>query len=130
MRDEALSLEGDGVVPKIYSMLCYKDPNFGTSKLLSSSRFFMLTSPIVPSVFLPDTVIFSFNMPETWFFGNKKGVFRKLKVNTTLENIEKSFTRNVPKCGIVAQYIAYGSPNFDEAKQLTFTYIRKEELSI
>ena len=68
-------------------------------------------------------------MPETWFFRNKRGVLRKLKANITLQNIEKSFMKDVPKCGIVAQYIAYGFSKFGEEEKLSFMYIHQEEFS-
>lgn len=91
------------------------------------SHFKHINTPIVPSIYLPDTIMFSFDIPEVWYFGNQKGVRRKLKINVTLENIEKAFSKDVSKHGIVAQYIAL-SPD-PKTTPLTFTYIHKDELS-
>jgi len=132
IRDEAMSLEGDGIIPKIYSLLNNKDPLLGKSKYYSLYFFwFRLVSHIiiVPLVFLPDTVIFKFDIPELWYFGNERGVHRKLKTNITLENIEKAFLKNMPSHGIVAQYIVSKAKSESKKPVLSFQYITKDEFS-
>ncbi len=138
IRDEALSLEGDGFIPKIYSLLTYKNPIFGkrTHLFLSFKIFPSLSntniSPfhhLVPTVYVPDTIVFKFNTPEIWYFGNDRGVRKKLKYNVTFENIEKSFLRKTPKHGIVAQYIVSENNPDQKKPSFTFSYITKEDFS-
>lgn len=83
----------------------------------------------MPIVFLPDTIIFKFDIPELWYFGNERGVHKKLKSNITLENIEKTFMKNVPSHGIVAQYVV-SKAKFESKKPIiTFQYLTKDDFS-
>ena len=83
----------------------------------------------MPIVFLPDTIIFKFDIPELWYFGNERGVHRKLKINTTLENIEKTFMKNVPSHGIVAQYMAPKGKSESKKPLITIQYLTKDNFS-
>jgi hypothetical protein len=87
------SIEVDGISEEFFHLLWLKDElNFG------------------PSINIPDTVIFKYGQPVTWYFTDSKGKIKKKNRNNLLNaRIEDSFTKNVLGYDVIATFISFGS---------------------
>jgi len=82
----------------------------------------------VPSLNVPDTILFKYDQPFIWYFTKDKHLKRKTKSHLTLEEIQKSFLNNVPKCGVIAIYISQYFLNQTKDK-IIYEYMNAVELS-
>ena len=74
--------------------------------------------------------MFNHNEPEVWYFMSKQinALKRKNKSKLTIDNIKKSFLKNVGNSGIVA-YFFFKRNNFKKegAAEIVFEYFNKSE---
>jgi len=89
------SIEVDGISEEFFHLLWSKDElNFG------------------PSINIPDTVIFKYGQPVTWFFTASNGKIKKKNRNNLLNaRIEDVFTKNVLGYDVIATFISFGNQN-------------------
>jgi len=83
------SIHGDGISDHFFELLWSKDElNFG------------------PSVYVPDTVVYRYGKPYSWYFTGIDGKMKKKnKTNLVNQRIEEAFTKRVVGCDLVACYI-------------------------
>ena len=107
LHSSALSFEGEGYVESIYSMLWTKDPVFGTSESASClvSLIFDCFILLVPSLLIPDTVVYKFGDPQVWFFTSEGQVKRKNKIKVNNVEIEKAFLQFNQPCKVLAYFM-------------------------
>lgn len=87
------SLEGDGICEHLYEFTWCKDE--------VSFR---------PLLNIPDTVIYKFGQPVSWYFTGADGrVKKKLKTNIINAKIEQAFITACVGCDIVGYYISWTS---------------------
>jgi hypothetical protein len=87
------SIEVDGISEEFFRLLWSKDElNFG------------------PSINIPDTVIFKYGQPVTWYFTASNGKIKQKNRNNLLNaRIEDAFTKNVLGYDVIATFISFGS---------------------
>lgn len=113
-----LPLEGDGIVKNLFHFLWSKDE-------LDNG----------PRINIPDTVIYEFRQPATWYFTSKSGTIKKKsRYNLSNIRIEEAFTRNNSMgSDIVAYYLSTNAEGtttieyFDQASLRDFLYNREKE---
>lgn len=81
----------------------------------------------VPSLNIPDTILFQNDLPYIWYFTKDKCLKRKSNLKLTNEEIEKKFLRKVPKSGIVAVYVNQYIKNSKE--NVVFEYLTVQKFS-
>lgn len=81
--------ETHGYLISLLDFLWSRDPAFGS----------------VPSVNLPDTIVFSFNQPTSWYFSENGILKKKSKEKLKCSIISERFLRRVPESGIVAYFV-------------------------
>ena len=81
----------------------------------------------VPSLNVPDTILFQNDLPYMWYFVKDRCLKRKSNINLTLEEIEKKFLKKTPKCGIVALYI--NQLTKDSNEKVIFEYLTVPQFS-
>lgn len=87
------SLEGDGVSEQLYEFIWCKDE--------MSFR---------PTVNIPDTVVYKFGQPVSWYFTGVDGkVKKKFKTNIINTKIEEAFVKASVGADVVAYYISWTS---------------------
>lgn len=87
------SLEGDGVCEHLYEFVWCKDE--------LSFR---------PTLNIPDTVVYKFGQPVSWFFTGVDGrVKKKLKTNIINAKIEEAFVKANVGSDIIAYYVSWAS---------------------
>lgn len=86
-------LEVDGISEEFFNLLWSKDElNFG------------------PSINIPDTVIFKYGQPVTWYFTASNGKIKKKNRNNLLNaRIEDAFTKNVLGYDVIATFVSFGN---------------------
>jgi len=95
---------------------------------------------IVPSLSIPDTIIFKYDEPIFWYFMNGNMIKKRNKEKLNNKSIERSFLKRVPECGVVAQYfykVDDGEkeaakeviPKENENTKVIFEYFNVEEFS-
>lgn len=82
---------------------------------------------IVPSILVPDTIIYKFDQPILWYFTMNNSVKKKSKSKMTNEEIERIFLRNISESGVVATYF-YMVQDKNE-KKAVFEYFYADEFS-
>ena len=83
---------------------------------------------LVPSLNVPDTILFQNGQPKIWYFVKDKCLKRKSLSKLNHDNILKSFLRKIPKCKIVAVYIKqFHIENHKE--KIIHEYFNREKLS-
>lgn len=87
------SLEGDGVSEHLYEFIWCKDE--------LSFR---------PSINIPDTIVYKFGQPVSWYFTAEDGkVKKKFKTNIINAKIEEAFTKASVGSYIIGYYISWAS---------------------
>lgn len=88
-QDPLTSLFKDGVSEELFRLLWSKDElNFG------------------PSVNIPDTIVYKFGQPHTWYFTALSGrIKRKNRQNLLSEKIEEVFNKHVMGYDVIAYFI-------------------------
>lgn len=103
-----LPLEGDGVIKNLYHFLWTRDE-----------------LDCGPKVNIPDTVIYEFRQPATWYFTSKSGhIKKKSRYNLSNIRIEETFTRNALSSDIVASYLSTNA----ESGKTTIEYFDRSTL--
>jgi hypothetical protein len=99
----AKSIEADGISEEFFNLLWTKDElNFG------------------PSINIPDTVIFKYGQPVTWYFTASNGKIKKKNRNNLLNaRIEDAFTKNTLGYDVVATFISMGKTTPGQTEQET-----------
>ena len=107
--------ESKGVCVELYNFLWNKEPRFQTSCI---------------NVNQPDTVIIINGVINNWFLFSKNRIIKKRKENSTMENLKKSFLKDVSKSNIVGCFIKFSNHQtkkndfeinyFDEAEFIDF----------
>ena len=92
------------------------------------SRFWLYINNSVPAVNLPDTVIYKFSQPTTWYFSQKGVVKKKSAEKLKAENIQEAFLRKSPNLDIVAFFVTIEKDLLNEEK-LRYEYMNKEDFS-
>ena len=82
---------------------------------------------IVPSLNVPDTILFQNDLPYMWYFVKDRCLKRKSNIKLTLEEIEKKFLRKIPKSGIVGVYINQSSSK--DGEKMIFEYLTAPQFS-
>lgn len=97
----AKSIEADGISEEFFNLLWTKDElNFG------------------PSINIPDTVIFKYGQPVTWYFTASNGKIKKKNRNNLLNaRIEDAFTKNTLGYDVVATFISMGKTTPGQTEQ-------------
>lgn len=101
------SLEGDGVCEQLYEFAWCKDE--------LSFR---------PSINIPDTIVYKFGQPISWYFTGMDGkVKKKFKTNIINSKIEEAFVKANVGSDIVAYYISWtsGAPRYQDGKHDYFS---------
>ena len=96
------SLEGDGVCEHLYEFVWCKDE--------LSFR---------PSINIPDTIVYKFGQPVSWYFTGVDGkVKKKFKTNIINGKIEEAFVKANVGSDIVAYYISWtsGTPKYQDGE--------------
>ena len=95
------SIEADGISEEFFNLLWTKDElNFG------------------PSINIPDTVIFKYGQPVTWYFTASNGKIKKKNRNNLLNaRIEDAFTKNTLGYDVVATFISMGRTTPGQTEQ-------------
>jgi hypothetical protein len=103
------TIEVDGISEEFFHLLWSKDElNFG------------------PSIHIPDTVIFKYGQPVTWYFTASNGKIKKKNRNNLLNaRIEDAFTKNVLGYDVIATFISFGNiPTTDDRSQSAEPVVR------
>lgn len=84
-------LEGDGVSENLYEFVWCKDE--------LSSR---------PIINVPDTVVYKFGQPVSWYFTGLDGrVRKKFKTNIMNTKIEEAFIKTASRSDVIAYFISW-----------------------
>jgi hypothetical protein len=85
----------------------------------------------VPSVLIPDTIIYKFDEPRTWFFIGKKRQLLQKKNKEKLNNeyILRSFLKRVSESGVVAVFFYKYMEEQSAETKVIFHYFNAEEFS-
>ncbi|GBG29825.1 Small glutamine-rich tetratricopeptide repeat-containing protein beta [Hondaea fermentalgiana] len=103
-----LPLEGDGVIKNLYHFLWTRDE-----------------LDCGPKINIPDTVIYEFRQPATWYFTSRSGhIKKKSRYNLSNIRIEETFTRNSLASDIVACYLSTNA----ESGKTTIEYFDRQTL--
>ena len=81
---------------------------------------------IVPSLNVPDTILFKYDQPYIWYFVKEKCLKRKSKSKLNLEEIQRNFLKKAPKSGIVALYISQ-YPMSENKEKIVYEYMNRVE---
>mmetsp|Transcript_29919 Transcript_29919/g.54485 ORF Transcript_29919/g.54485 Transcript_29919/m.54485 type:complete len:790 (-) Transcript_29919:54-2423(-) len=85
------ALEGDGLADRLFELLWRRDSLSDASLTLR----------------IPDTVIYRYNAPSTWYFTALDGTIkRKTKAKVTREHIADEFLKKENPSGIIAYYVS------------------------
>jgi hypothetical protein len=107
-------IESDGISEDFFHLLYNKDElNFG------------------PSINIPDTIIFKYGQPVTWYFTASNGKIKKKNRNNLLNaRIEDCFTKNILGYDVIAVFISYKVNNDDPnaPKSHVIEYLNRKEL--
>lgn len=110
----AKSIEIDGISEEFFNLLWMKDElNFG------------------PSINIPDTVIFKYGQPVTWYFTASNGKIKKKNRNNLLNaRIEDSFTQNILGYDVIATFFSVPTESEQNKKlnQNTIEYLSRKDL--
>lgn len=60
----------------------------------------------MPSLLIPDTVIFKYDEPQIWYFMSEGSLKKKNKSKLNIDHIGEIFLKKAPPSGIIA-YILY-----------------------
>mmetsp|Transcript_16228 Transcript_16228/g.24443 ORF Transcript_16228/g.24443 Transcript_16228/m.24443 type:complete len:1016 (-) Transcript_16228:108-3155(-) len=87
------TIETDGISEEFFNLLWMKDElNFG------------------PSINIPDTVIFKYGQPVTWYFTSSNGKIKKKNRNNLLNaRIEDAFTKHVLGYDVIATFVSFAT---------------------
>ena len=123
------NIEGDGFLFHLMHFLWLKDPILGVGKsLLNEISMICSFFSKVPSLNVPDTILFQNDLPYMWYFVKDRCLKRKSNIKLTLEEIEKKFLRKIPKSGIVGVYINQSSSK--DGEKMIFEYLTAPQFSI
>lgn len=124
------NIEGDGFLFHLMHFLWLKDPILGVGKPIYNENrgFSIFLKKIVPSLNVPDTILFQNDLPYMWYFVKDRCLKRKSNIKLTLEEIEKKFLRKIPKSGIVGVYINQSSGK--DGGKMIFEYLTAPQFSI
>lgn len=99
-REKLLSLSRDGISEELFKLLWAKDE-------LSFS----------PNLNIPDTVIYKYGQPVTWYFTSTDGrIKRKNKHNLVSSKIEQTFNKHILGYDVIAYFITMSS-DIDASRQ-------------
>lgn len=105
------SLEGDGVSEHLYDFIWCKDE--------VSFR---------PILNIPDTVVYKFGQPISWYFTGIDGrVKKKLKTNIINSKIEEAFVKANVGSDVIAYYVSWAS---DASKYSDGVYCEKMTINM
>jgi len=81
------------------------------------------------NLYLAETIIFRWAQPYFWYSTAKDGmIVRRTKEKILLQNIEDSYTMNVPKCDVIATTLTSSEdPILKAQEKIEFEYIQKNE---
>lgn len=104
----------DGINENFFNLLWTKDElNFG------------------PSINIPDTIIFKYGQPVSWYFTTTQGKIKKKNRSNLLNaRIEDSFTKNILGYDVIASYVSFPVTESGECNQTsayTVEYFDRKE---
>ena len=104
----------DGINENFFNLLWMKDElNFG------------------PSINIPDTIIFKYGQPITWYFTSSQGKIKKKNRSNLLNaRIEDAFTKNILGYDVIASYVSFPVGETGECNQtsaFTVEYFDRKE---
>lgn len=104
----------DGINENFFNLLWMKDElNFG------------------PSINIPDTIIFKYGQPVTWYFTSSQGKIKKKNRSNLLNaRIEDSFTKNILGYDVIASFVSFPTTESGECNQssaFTVEYFDRKE---
>jgi hypothetical protein len=104
----------DGINENFFNLLWTKDElNFG------------------PSINIPDTIIFKYGQPVSWYFTTAQGKIKKKNRSNLLNaRIEDSFTKNILGYDVIASYVSFPVTESGECNQtsaFTVEYFDRKE---
>ena len=104
----------DGINENFFNLLWMKDElNFG------------------PSINIPDTIIFKYGQPISWYFTTSQGKIKKKNRSNLLNaRIEDSFTKNILGYDVIASYVSFPITESGECNQssaFTVEYFDRKE---
>ena len=104
----------DGINEQFFNLLWMKDElNFG------------------PSINIPDTIIFKFGQPVTWYFTSSSGKIKKKNRSNLLNaRIEDSFTKNILGYDVIASFVSFPvneSGECNSSSAFTVEYFDRKE---
>lgn len=113
-KNNTKSIETDGISENFFDLLYSKDElNFG------------------PSINIPDTIVFKYGQPVTWYFTASNGKIKKKNRNNLLNaRIEENFTKNILGYDVIALFVSYKNDVEQEGKveSNTIEYLNRKEL--
>ena len=107
------SLFKDGVYEDLFRLLWSRDElNYG------------------PSINIPDTIIYKYGQPVSWYFTAQNGrVKKKNKHNLVSANIEEVFNKHVLGYDVLAYFITTPSSEQDQNNAITIEYLDRQALN-
>lgn len=101
---------GDGIIENQFHFLWLKESTFGS----------------VSGIIIPETIVYHFNEPITWYFSSSGLVKKKMKSRLNSKEIKSQFLKKAPKCGVVATFIHKKQISSTEDHEYIFEYFDEE----